>query len=280
MARQISELVVQAHADWCVVVSARENDAQRQVMTHRDPAKRLLVERYRERHPGGLALGGGPARVLRTGNAELVAEVDVATIDALVYDPEAAQLIEALGMRSYPCVPLSARGRILGAVTFVSADPGRPYSIEDLKFAEDVGRRAALTIDAVHSHRLIGLREEVMATVSHDLKSPLGAVVSSAELIAHKAPVGESGEFFRKQAALIQRSALRMDRLISDLLDLAKIEAGSFRVEPLKAARSTAIGIACSRCSRTSLETRSNSRPKKIAWSSAWSSAGTRYCFR
>ncbi len=231
--RQIAELVVQARADWCVVVSSRESaaSAQRQAAAHRDPAKRQLLERFRERHPGGITLSGGPARVLRTGRAELVTEVDEAAIDALVHHPEAAELIEALGMGSYLCVPLSARGRILGAVTFVSADPSRPYGMDDLKFAEEVGRRAALTIDAVQSQQLIRLREEVLATVSHDLKNPLSAILSSAELITREARPGESGDVFRKQVAIIKRSALRMDRLVSDLLDLAKMEAGRFTVE-------------------------------------------------
>jgi GAF domain-containing protein len=137
--QQIAELVILAHADWSIVVLSRESDSsayhQVQVVAHRDAAKRRLVQRYRERHPRGLALSDGPARVLRTGRAELMTEVNEATVDNLVTDPEAAELVETLGMRSYVCVPLSARGRILGSVTLVSADPGRRYGNEDLRFA-------------------------------------------------------------------------------------------------------------------------------------------------
>jgi signal transduction histidine kinase len=71
----------------------------------------------------------------------------------------------------------------------------------------------------------------VLAIVSHDLKTPLGAILSCAELVTRRAPSGDSGNVLREQMELIQRSVLRMDRLVSDLLDLAKIEAGNFTVE-------------------------------------------------
>ena len=44
-------------------------------------------------------------------------------------------------------VPLLARGRTLGAITFASAESGRRYGASDLALAEDVARRAALAVD-------------------------------------------------------------------------------------------------------------------------------------
>ncbi|MEO5728274.1 MAG: GAF domain-containing protein [Byssovorax sp.] len=53
-------------------------------------------------------------------------------------------VLEPLGLESYMCVPLVTGGRIRGVITFASADPGRRYTEEDLRFAEEVGRRPAL----------------------------------------------------------------------------------------------------------------------------------------
>jgi len=100
-----------------------------------------------------------------------------------------------------------------------------------VRFAEEVGRRAALTIDAVYSHRMIGAREEVLATVSHDLRNPLGTILSSAEVLSQLARSDASGDALRKQASVIHRSARRMERLITDLLDPAQIEAGKLAME-------------------------------------------------
>ena len=72
------------------------------------------------------------------------------------------------------------------------------------------------------------LREEILAVVSHDLRNPLGAIRMSAEILLRRGPEPRD----RKQLDTIQRSADRMERLITDLLDVANIKAGRFAVEP------------------------------------------------
>ncbi len=231
--RQIARLIVaSSYADWCTVVAVRpDRSIQRLAFVHRDATKRELVQRLDAELPSNLGLASCPTRALRTGQAELVAEVDSSCFGTLATDRAAMQLVKPLGFESYMCVPLVTGGRILGVITFVSADPGRRYTEEDLRFAEEVGRRAALTIDAVYSHRMIGVREEVLATVSHDLRNPLGSILASADLLAMMAPKDASGDALRKQSSFIHRAARRMERLISDLLDVAKIEAGRFAME-------------------------------------------------
>jgi signal transduction histidine kinase len=77
-------------------------------------------------------------------------------------------------------------------------------------------------------------RENMLAIVSHDLKNPLGAIQLNHQLMARTLQSGEPTERDRKlltQLARAQRSAERMVRLIDDILDMAKIEAGRFMVE-------------------------------------------------
>ncbi len=77
--------------------------------------------------------------------------------------------------------------------------------------------------------RAIRARDEVVSIVSHDLRNPLGVVSGAAELLLDL-PLDEAER--RKQADIILRSARRMSRLIEDLLDVARIEAGAFRIAP------------------------------------------------
>ena len=77
--------------------------------------------------------------------------------------------------------------------------------------------------------RAVRVREEVVSVVSHDLRNPLGVVAGAADLLLDL-PLGEAER--RKQALIIRRSAQRMGRLIQDLLDIARIEAGALVVRP------------------------------------------------
>ncbi|MGI9626887.1 MAG: ATP-binding protein [Longimicrobiales bacterium] len=72
-------------------------------------------------------------------------------------------------------------------------------------------------------------RDEVLAVVSHDLRNPVGTVFSAADLLLE---VDFPLEKRREHLSIIKRSAARMNRLIQDLLDVARIEAGGFYVTP------------------------------------------------
>jgi len=62
-------------------------------------------------------------------------------------DPKLLDALRAIGMTSLMCVPLIARGRVLGAMTLVSDQPERLYGDDDLATAEEVARRAAIAVD-------------------------------------------------------------------------------------------------------------------------------------
>jgi len=77
--------------------------------------------------------------------------------------------------------------------------------------------------------RAVEQREEVVSIVSHDLRNPLGVVAAAADILL-ELPLDDQER--RQQADIIARSAGRMGRLIEDLLDVSRIEAGAFVVRP------------------------------------------------
>jgi signal transduction histidine kinase len=77
----------------------------------------------------------------------------------------------------------------------------------------------------------VATRDELLAIVSHDLRNPLSAVVTSASLIQRSTVAGPEGDRTNKRATTILRCADQMARLIADLLDLAQIQAGKLSVE-------------------------------------------------
>lgn len=101
------------------------------------------------------------------------------------------------------------------------------WTAEEIEVAEDL-RRCAVEVDLVRQVRraenAIEVRDELMAIVSHDLKNPLNVIEMAAHLLADRAqdPLVDR----------ISRAADNMERLIGDLLDLAKIEGGRFTISP------------------------------------------------
>jgi signal transduction histidine kinase len=83
-----------------------------------------------------------------------------------------------------------------------------------------------------HAEDRILTRDELLAIVSHDLRSPLDVIVINAALLAGNPPPGELGARYVKWARSIERSAGVMDRLLADLLDVARFDGGEFRVVP------------------------------------------------
>ena len=74
------------------------------------------------------------------------------------------------------------------------------------------------------AERATRARDETLAIVAHDLRNPLNAILAAASILALQAPDENS----RRYLAVVERSAREMERLVSDLLDVARIEAGTF----------------------------------------------------
>jgi len=82
------------------------------------------------------------------------------------------------------------------------------------------------------------VRDQFLATVSHDLSSLLGGLSVGASVIHDRAPQGAAGDEIRKLAATHRRMVTRMNRLVGDLLDITSIQAGKLAIllEPLDVA--------------------------------------------
>jgi PAS domain S-box-containing protein len=130
--------------------------------------------------------------------------------------------------------PLEARGKRLGAIALVSTTPARSYGAADVRLAEQLAYRAALSIENAWLYRIarraIRMRDDVLGIVAHDLRSPLGTMLLQSDLL--KNPGADPGRCARKAAEKIDRAATRMNRLIQDLLDVTRLEAGRLSIEP------------------------------------------------
>jgi signal transduction histidine kinase len=84
--------------------------------------------------------------------------------------------------------------------------------------------------ERTQSDTALANRDDFLGLVSHDLRDLLSAIVMSTAVIATDTPQSPPGERIRSETARIQRNAARMNRLISDLVDVASIDAGRLSV--------------------------------------------------
>lgn len=230
---RIAELAVQDIADLSIVEVVEEGETIRRVnVASRDPSKAWLCQSFMQspldrRRPHLMR------SVLETARPVVMQLPSEETIAALAQSEEHHCLLRAAEIRSMLAVPLVAHGKLLGAMAFVSSSPSRLYGSSDVRMAEELAQRAALSIENARlylaAQRATQARDDVLAVVAHDLRNPLHSILMQANLLRRRGPEPERRS--RKPADTIERAATRMNRLIQDLLDVARMEAGRLSVE-------------------------------------------------
>jgi PAS domain S-box-containing protein len=190
---RVAEAAVPGFADWCSVELV---DADGQllplVVAHVDPEKVEWARALRERYPPNFEDPSGVGAVIRTGVPQLMPKIPREAIDAAIEEnPELAEAIELLELDSLMIVPLVARGRMLGAMSFVTGGSGRRFDEYDLDLAIDLARRAATAID---NSRLFHERNRVAATLETSLRPPSLPKIPGLEVGARYRPGGTGGE--------------------------------------------------------------------------------------
>jgi PAS domain S-box-containing protein len=193
----VTNLVVPQLADWASVeILEPDGSVQSLAVSHVDPEKVAFAKEFRRRRPPDLSAPTGVGHVITSGRAELVPEITDEMI-AAIDDPEVKGLVRELRLRSVMIVPLAARGRTLGAMTFVWAESGNTYTSADLAFAETLAARIALVID---NARLFRDRDHIARTLQQSLLPPEPPAIEGVDLAARYRPSGEGidvgGDFY------------------------------------------------------------------------------------
>jgi PAS domain S-box-containing protein len=166
---RVAELAVGNVADWCAVhVVETDGSISEVAVAHEDPARLTFTRELQERYPPSPEQPTGAAAVIRTGNAELVSVITDEMLEAAAVDSLHLDLLQQLDLRSYMCVPLRSRDRVLGAITLISSESGRRYDAEDLLLAEELARRATMAIENARLFRQAEERAQaarVLATI-------------------------------------------------------------------------------------------------------------------
>jgi PAS domain S-box-containing protein len=234
----LARLAVPDFADWCVVDLVDRGAPRRVAEVHRDPEKEPLLRELRERPLPSWAAVATVAAVVRDAQPWILQHLPTAPHPE-PEDPRATELLLALGAVSILCVPIHGGSEPVGALTWVRAPGSDPYGDADLTLAVEVGRRAGVAIDHARLYESAKraraeaeaanrLKDEFLATLSHELNTPLNAVLGWAEVLSDL----NLDEPTRARAVeAIHRNATIQSRLISDILDVSRIVTGKLLLD-------------------------------------------------
>ncbi|PTL82451.1 PAS domain S-box protein [Vitiosangium sp. GDMCC 1.1324] len=230
----VARLAVPALADVCLVqVLGDDGKVWVQEFLAASPQKARVLPELFSVHPHPWFLQGHVvAEVLRTSQPLLLPEVLGPLLEPVAGDVRHLEQLRLLGLRSGLVVPLLARGRTLGVIFLFTSESGRLYGDRDLALAEELANRAALAIDNARLHaqseQATRVRDEVLRIVAHDLRTPLNVITLSTGTLMKRLP----GEYAAATKPLesIRKAVERANRLIQELLDVARMEAGHLSV--------------------------------------------------
>jgi PAS domain S-box-containing protein len=139
--------------------------------------------------------------------------------------------LEKFGTFSTVIIPLIAYGKVMGIMRLISNNSKIFFDESDIPFFESIGSQLSLSIENARlyaqANRSVGVREEIITIVSHDLRNPLTSIQLANSIFPK---IIDDKEMILKVSRLIDRSVDQMRRMIEDLLDFAKIEKGDLSV--------------------------------------------------
>ena len=231
----IGKLACQRFADAVVIDLEDETGALARAAAIQCEAKRpRLLQRVRsvtpdhtswsEKHP--------TARALRERRTVRIETVTDAARDEMACTDAHRELLHDLGVTSVIAAPLVARGRVLGAISFLRTTTRPGYDTGEQFVGDELARRTATAIENAQLYRAAVAASEAkstfLAAMSHELRTPLTAIIGYEELLADGI-TGPVTEPQRHQLGRIKASASHLLGLIDEILTYSRVEAGSER---------------------------------------------------
>ncbi len=228
----VAALAVPRIADWCFIDMREEGEIRRMAVAHHRPEQAALAKELEQRHLLDPSADRGPARVLRTGEPEVLPEVSDDLLRTVSRTPEDFEVLRELKIRSALCVAIRTRGEVVGILTFAVTDAVRRYTHADLALGEELARRAGLAIDNARLYgdvqKAVALRDDFLSIASHELKTPLATLQLQIQGIARRMQDAAPHSLVKMQGRLAtaQRQVERLGQLVHNLLDISRISSG------------------------------------------------------
>ena len=228
--------------DYCNVMLLDEPGTLRHVAAgHVDRAREPIVRELAVRAIERRGLSSTPSfaeTIVKTGRTHVVSHEQLTrlaeTIDVSTLDPEVVRLGGELQAWAFAGAPLQVLGRTVGVISFgtTARESRREFGSADVTLLEEFARRVSMAMENARLFRetqeLNRLKDEFLATLSHEMRTPLSAILGWARILASEQVDPERA----KQAIdAIMRNAQAQAKIVDDVLDVARGMAGSLRLD-------------------------------------------------
>jgi PAS domain S-box-containing protein len=184
----VAELAVPIIADGCYIHLTESDGIVRQVaFVHTETDTVNAVKNLKIRNPLDENFVNGYPLVIRTGKSELIVEVDEKILAAGTQNEAELEILRSLNVGSHACVPMTARGRVIGAISCFTSKFGRRYNSEDMAMLEDLAYHVGLALDNARlyteAQQALAQTSESFALIDSLLEaSPLGICFLDREM--------------------------------------------------------------------------------------------------
>jgi len=256
---KVAESVVPRLADWCAVyITAEDGHVRCLDVKHIDPEKVKWAWEIDAKYPVSINDPTGAGAVIRTGKSEVVKEISAEALAAADLDSELREIVDKIGLTSLMTVPIVAGTNVLGAILLVWAESKHHYTDVDVEAAEELGRRAGISMDNARLYResqnevserklaeeevrklnadlekrvaqrtaeLQDAMDELEGfcySVSHDLRTPLRSLSGNSKMLIEDYG-GKLNDEGRDHLTRIGLAANKMGQLVDDLLQFSRL---------------------------------------------------------
>ena len=244
----LTRLALPTLGAWCIVDILEEDGLIRRLgIYHPDPEKQKLAQQLEDSWKPDFDDPFGAPPMLRDVRTIAITDAIEATLAATAASPANLRILRQLGIGSLLTVPLVARKRLLGAITFVSEHRRLAYEPEDVQLAEDVASRGALALDNAQVYDLALVLQRSAETanraktaflgaMSHELRTPLNAIGGYIDILdmGLRGPVtaDQHADFAR-----VKTNQQHLALLITEILNFSRVGSGqvSYVVTDVKA---------------------------------------------